>query len=126
MIMNIDKIFSDLIGEIKTLNSANNNLDYNMKRIEKVVDELEKSLKVQKDIKEEVSTLIDARKQLEVVSANIESNIAKAIISNKEIKEEIEKFRNGLDQFYKDFINQSKIDIDEYLKEKLEDIEKGN
>lgn len=126
MIMNIDKIFSDLIGEIKTLNSANNNLDYNMKRIEKVVDELEKSLKVQKDIKEEVSTLIDARKQLEVVSSTIESNIAKAIISNKEIKEEIEKFRNGLDQFYKDFINQSKIDIDEYLKEKLEDIGKGN
>lgn len=126
MIMNIDKIFSDLIGEIKTLNSANNNLDYNMKRIEKVVDELEKSLKIQKDIKEEVSTLIDARKQLEIVSAGIESNIAKAIISNKEIKEEIEKFRNGLDQFYKDFINQSKIDIDEYLKEKLEDIGKGN
>lgn len=124
--MNIDKIFSDLIGEIKTLNSANNNLDYNMKRIEKVVDELEKSLKVQKDIKEEVSTLIDARKQLEIVSSTIESNIAKAIISNKEIKEEIEKFRNGLDQFYKDFINQSKIDIDEYLKEKLEDIGKGN
>lgn len=124
--MNIDKIFSDLIGEIKTLNSANNNLDYNMKRIEKVIDELEKSLKVQKDIKEEVSTLIDARKQLEIVSSTIESNIAKAIISNKEIKEEIEKFRNGLDQFYKDFINQSKIDIDEYLKEKLEDIGKGN
>ena len=126
MIMNIDKIFSDLIGEIKTLNSANNNLDYNMKRIEKVVDELEKSLKSQKDIKEEIVNLVDARKQLEVVSANIESNIAKAIISNKEVKEEIEKFRNGLDQFYKDFINQSKIDIDEYLKEKLEDIEKGN
>lgn len=124
--MNIDKIFSDLIGEIKTLNSANNNLDYNMKRIEKVVNELEKSLKVQKDIKEEVSNLLDARKQLEVVSTTIESNIAKAIISNKEIKEEIEKFRNGLDQFYKDFINQSKIDIDEYLKEKLEDIGKGN
>ena len=124
--MNIDKIFSDLIGEIKTLNSANNNLDYNMKRIEKVVDELEKSLKSQKDIKEEIVNLVDARKQLEIVSANIESNIAKAIISNKEIKEEIEKFRNGLDQFYKDFINQSKIDIDEYLKEKLEDIEKGN
>ena len=122
--MNIDKIFSDLIGEIKTLNSANSNLDYNMKRIEKVVNELEKSLKVQKDIKEEVSNLLDARKQLEVVSASIESNIAKAIISNKEIKEEIEKFRNGLDQFYKDFITQSKIDIDEYLKEKLEDIEK--
>lgn len=126
MIMNIDKIFNDLIKEIKTLNSANNNLDYNMQRIKKVVDELEKSLKVQKDIKEEVSNLIDAKKQLEVVSANIESNIAKAIISNKEVKEEIEKFRNGLDQFYKDFINQSKIDIDEYLKEKMEDIEKSN
>ena len=124
--MNIDKIFSDLIGEIKTLNSANNNLDYNMKRSEKVVNELEKSLKVQKDIKEEVSNLLDARKQLEIVSANIESNIAKAIISNKEIKEEIEKFRNGLDQFYKDFINQAKFDIDEYLKEKTEDIGKGN
>lgn len=124
--MNIDKIFSDLIGEIKTLNSANNNLDYNMKRIEKVVNELEKSLKAQKDIKEEIVNLIDARKQLEIVSTTIESNIAKAIISNKEIKEEIEKFRNGLDQFYKDFINQSKIDIDGYLKEKLENIEKGN
>ena len=124
--MNIDKIFNDLIKEIKILNSANSNLDYNMKRIEKVVDELEKSLKVQKDIKEEVVNLIDARKQLEIVSTTIESNIAKAIISNKEIKEEIEKFRNGLDQFYKDFINQSKIDIDEYLKEKLEDIGKGN
>ena len=124
--MNIDKIFNDLIKEIKSLNSANSNLDYNMKRIEKVVNELEKSLKVQKDIKEEVSNLLDARKQLEVVSASIESNIAKAIISNKEIKEEIEKFRNGLDQFYKDFITQSKIDIDEYLKEKLEDIGKGN
>ena len=124
--MNIDKIFNDLIKEIKSLNSANSNLDYNMKRIEKVVDELEKSLKVQKDIKEEVSNLLDARKQLEVVSSTIESNIAKAIISNKEIKEEIEKFRNGLEQFYKDFINQSKIDIDEYLKEKLEDIGKGN
>lgn len=124
--MNIDKIFNDLIKEIKSLNSANSNLDYNMKRIEKVVDELEKSLKVQKDIKEEVVNLIDARKQLEVVSANIESNIAKAIISNKEIKEEIEKFRNGLTQFYKDFINQAKFDIDEYLKEKTEDIEKGN
>jgi hypothetical protein len=124
--MNIDKIFNDLIGEIKSLNSANNNLDYNMKRIEKVVDELEKSLKSQKDIKEEIVNLVDARKQLEVVSANIESNIAKAIISNKEVKAEIEKFRNGLDQFYKDFINQSKIDIDEYLKEKLEDIGKGN
>lgn len=124
--MNIDKIFNDLIKEIKSLNSANSNLDHNMKRIEKVVDELEKSLKVQKDIKEEVVNLIDARKQLEIVSANIESNIAKAIISNKEIKEEIEKFRNGLTQFYKDFINQSKIDIDEYLKEKLEDIGKGN
>lgn len=124
--MNIDKIFNDLIKEIKSLNSANSNLDYNMKRIEKVVDELEKSLKVQKDIKEEVSNLVDARKQLEVVSASIESNIAKAIISNKEIREEIEKFRNGLEQFYKDFITQSKIDIDEYLKEKLEDIGKGN
>lgn len=124
--MNIDKIFNDLIKEIKSLNSANSNLDYNMKRIEKVVDELEKSLKVQKDIKEEVSNLVDARKQLEIVSANIESNIAKAIISNKEVKEEIEKFRNGLTQFYKDFINQSKTDIDEYLKEKLEDIGKGN
>lgn len=124
--MNIDKIFNDLIKEIKSLNSANSNLDHNMKRIEKVVDELEKSLKVQKDIKEEIVNLIDARKQLEIVSTTIESNIAKAIISNKEIKEEIEKFRNGLDQFYKDFINQSKIDIDEYLKEKLEDIEKGN
>lgn len=124
--MNIDKIFNDLIKEIKSLNSANSNLDHNMKRIEKVVDELEKSLKVQKDIKEEVVNLIDARKQLEIVSTTIESNIAKAIISNKEIKEEIEKFRNGLDQFYKDFINQSKIDIDEYLKEKLEDIGKGN
>ena len=126
MIMNIDKIFSDLLGEIKTLNHANSNLEYNMHRIEKVTDELEKSLKAQKDIKEEIVNLIDARKQLEVVSASIESNIAKAIISNKEIKEEIEKFRNGLDQFYKDFINQSKIDIDEYLKEKLEDIGKGN
>ena len=124
--MNIDKIFNDLIKEIKSLNSANSNLDYNMKRIEKVVDELEKSLKVQKDIKEEVVNLIDARKQLEIVSTTIESNIAKAIISNKEIKEEIEKFKNGLEQFYKDFINQSKIDIDEYLKEKLEDIGKGN
>lgn len=124
--MNIDKIFNDLIKEIKSLNSANSNLDHNMKRIEKVVDELEKSLKVQKDIKEEVVNLIDARKQLEIVSTTIESNIAKAIISNKEIKEEIEKFRNGLEQFYKDFINQSKINIDEYLKEKLEDIGKGN
>lgn len=124
--MNIDKIFNDLIGEIKSLNSANNNLDYNMKRIEKVVDELEKSLKVQKDIKEEIVNLIDARKQLEVVSTTIESNIAKAIISNKEVKEEIEKFRNGLEQFYKDFINQAKLDIDDYLKEKTEDIEKGN
>lgn len=124
--MNIDKIFSDLIGEIKTLNSANNNLDYNMKRIEKVINELEKSLKVQKDIKEEISNLVDARKQLEVVSATIESNIAKAIISNKEVKEEIEKFRNGLDQFYKDFIKQTKFDIDEYLKEKMEDIENSN
>lgn len=124
--MNIDKIFNDLIKEIKSLNSANSNLDYNMKRIEKVVDELEKSLKVQKDIKEEVSNLVDARKQLEVVSTTIESNIAKAIISNKEVKEEIEKFRNGLDQFYKDFINQAKFDIDEFLKEKMEDIEKGN
>lgn len=124
--MNIDKIFNDLIKEIKSLNSANSNLDYNMKRIEKVVDELEKSLKVQKDIKEEIVNLIDARKQLEIVSTTIESNIAKAIISNKEIKEEIEKFRNGLDQFYKDFINQAKFDIDEYLKEKLEDIGKGN
>ena len=124
--MNIDKIFNDLIKEIKSLNSANSNLDYNMKRIEKVVDELEKSLKVQKDIKEEVVNLIDARKQLEIVSAGIESNIAKAIISNKEIKEEIEKFRNGLTQFYKDFINQAKLDIDDYLKEKTEDIEKGN
>lgn len=124
--MNIDKIFNDLIKEIKSLNSANSNLDYNMKRIEKVVDELEKSLKVQKDIKEEVVNLIDARKQLEIVSAGIESNIAKAIISNKEIKEEIEKFRNGLDQFYKDFINQAKFDIDEFLKEKTEDIEKSN
>lgn len=124
--MNIDKIFNDLIKEIKSLNSANSNLDYNMKRIEKVVDELEKSLKVQKDIKEEIVNLIDARKQLEIVSTTIESNIAKAIISNKEIKEEIEKFRNGLDQFYKDFINQSKIDIDEYLKEKLENIENSN
>lgn len=124
--MNIDKIFSDLIGEIKTLNSANNNLDYNMKRIEKVVDELEKSLKAQKDIKEEIINLVDARKQLEVVSANIESNIAKAIISNKEIQEEIEKFRNGLTQFYKDFINQAKLDIDEFLKEKMEDAKKSN
>ena len=124
--MNIDKIFSDLLGEIKTLNHANSNLEYNMHRIEKVTDELEKSLKAQKDIKEEITNLIDARKQLEVVSTTIESNIAKAIISNKEIKEEIEKFRNGLEQFYKDFINQSKIDIDEYLKEKLEDIGKGN
>lgn len=124
--MNIDKIFNDLIKEIKSLNSANSNLDYNMKRIEKVVDELEKSLKVQKDIKEEVVNLIDARKQLEIVSAGIESNIAKAIISNKEIKEEIEKFRNGLDQFYKDFINQAKFDIDEFLKEKMDNIGKGN
>ena len=124
--MNIDKIFNDLIKEIKSLNSANSNLDYNMKRIEKVVDELEKSLKAQKDIKEEIVNLVDARKQLEVVSAGIESNIAKAIISNKEIKEEIEKFRNGLTQFYKDFINQAKLDIDDYLKEKTEDIEKGN
>lgn len=124
--MNIDKIFSDLLGEIKTLNHANSNLEYNMHRIEKVADELEKSLKSQKDIKEEIVNLIDARKQLEVVSTTIESNIAKAIISNKEIKEEIEKFRNGLTQFYKDFINQAKFDIDEYLKEKLEDIEKGN
>lgn len=124
--MNIDKIFNDLIKEIKSLNSANSNLDYNMKRIEKVVDELEKSLKVQKDIKEEVVNLIDARKQLEIVSAGIESNIAKAIISNKEIKEEIEKFRNGLNQFYKDFINQAKFDIDEFLKEKMDDIGKGN
>ena len=124
--MNIDKIFSDLLGEIKTLNHANSNLEYNMHRIEKVTDELEKSLKAQKDIKEEIVNLIDARKQLEVVSTTIESNIAKAIISNKEIKEEIEKFRNGLTQFYKDFINQAKLDIDEYLKEKTEDIEKGN
>lgn len=124
--MNIDKIFNDLIKEIKSLNSANSNLDYNMKRIEKVVDELEKSLKAQKDIKEEIVNLIDARKQLEIVSTTIESNIAKAIISNKEIKEEIEKFRNGLDQFYKDFINQAKLDIDEFLKEKMEDIENSN
>ena len=122
--MNIDKIFSDLLGEIKTLNHANSNLEYNMHRIEKVTDELEKSLKAQKDIKEEIVNLIDARKQLEVVSTTIESNIAKAIISNKEIKEEIEKFRNGLTQFYKDFINQAKLDIDDYLKEKTEDIEK--
>lgn len=124
--MNIDKIFNDLIKEIKSLNSANSNLDYNMKRIEKVVDELEKSLKSQKDIKEEIVNLVDARKQLEIVSSTIESNIAKAIISNKEIREEIEKFRNGLDQFYKDFINQAKFDIDEFLKEKMDDIGKGN
>ena len=124
--MNIDKIFSDLLGEIKTLNHANSNLEYNMHRIEKVADELEKSLKAQKDIKEEIVNLIDARKQLEVVSTTIESNIAKAIISNKEIKEEIEKYRNGLTHFYKDFINQAKLDIDDYLKEKTEDIEKGN
>lgn len=119
MSTNIDKIFNDLISELEQINESNNNIIYNTKALNKVVEKLEQSLIIQKNLQEELEKFRYSRLMLEKVTGNIENNIAKSLINNKEISTAINNFKLQLEELYKDLIYKAKEDINNYINEEL-------
>lgn len=117
--MNIDKIFNDLINELDQINESNNNIIYNTKALNKVVEKLEQSLIIQKNLQEELEKFRYSRLMLEKVTGNIENNIAKSLINSKEISTAINNFKLQLEELYKDLIYKAKEDINNYINEEL-------
>lgn len=119
MSTNIDKIFNDLINELEQINESNNNIIYNTKALNKVVEKLEQSLIIQKNLQEELEKFRYSRLMLEKVTGNIENNIAKSLINSKEISTAINNFKLQLEELYKDLIYKAKEDINNYINEEL-------
>mgnify|MGYP000533937004 FL=1 len=119
MSTNIDKIFNDLISELEQINESNNNIIYNTKALNKVVEKLEQSLIIQKNLQEELEKFRYSRLMLEKVTGNIENNIAKSLINSKEISTAINNFKLQLEELYKDLIYKAKEDINNYINEEL-------
>lgn len=119
MSTSIDKIFSDLISELEQINESNNNIIYNTKALNKVVEKLEQSLIIQKNLQEELEKFRNSRLMLEKVTGNIENNIAKSLINSKEISTAINNFKLQLEELYKDLIYKAKEDINNYINEEL-------
>lgn len=119
MSTNIDKIFNDLISELEQINESNNNIIYNTKALNKVVEKLEQSLIIQKNLQEELEKFRYSRLMLEKVTGNIENNIAKSLINSKEISVAINNFKLQLEELYKDLIYKAKEDINNYINEEL-------
>lgn len=119
MSTSIDKIFSDLISELEQINESNNNIIYNTKALNKVVEKLEQSLIIQKNLQEELEKFRNSRLMLEKVTGNIENNIAKSLINSKEISTAINNFKLQLKELYKDLIYKAKEDINNYINEEL-------
>jgi hypothetical protein len=115
----IDKIFNDLINELEQINESNNNIIYNTKALNKVVEKLEQSLIIQKNLQEELEKFRYSRLMLEKVTGNIENNIAKSLINSKEISVAINNFKLQLEELYKDLIYKAKEDINNYINEEL-------
>lgn len=115
----IDKIFNDLINELEQINESNNNIIYNTKALNKVVEKLEQSLIIQKNLQEELEKFRYSRLMLEKVTGNIENNIAKSLINSKEISTAINNFKLQLEELYKDLIYKAKEDINNYINEEL-------
>lgn len=119
MSTSIDKIFSDLINELEQINESNNNIIYNTKALNKVVEKLEQSLIIQKNLQEELEKFRYSRLMLEKVTGNIENNIAKSLINSKEISTAINNFKLQLKELYKDLIYKAKEDINNYINEEI-------
>ena len=119
MSTSIDKIFNDLINELEQINESNNNIIYNTKALNKVVEKLEQSLIIQKNLQEELEKFRYSRLMLEKVTGNIENNIAKSLINSKEISTAINNFKLQLEELYKDLIYKAKEDINNYINEEL-------
>lgn len=119
MSTSIDKIFNDLINELEQINESNNNIIYNTKALNKVVEKLEQSLIIQKNLQEELEKFRYSRLMLEKVTGNIENNIAKSLINSKEISVAINNFKLQLEELYKDLIYKAKEDINNYINEEL-------
>ena len=119
MSTSIDKIFNDLISELDQINESNNNIIYNTKALNKVVEKLEQSLIIQKNLQEELEKFRNSRLMLEKVTGNIENNIAKSLINSKEISTAINNFKLQLEELYKDLIYKAKEDINNYINEEL-------
>ena len=119
MSTSIDKIFNDLINELEQINESNNNIIYNTKALNKVVEKLEHSLIIQKNLQEELEKFRYSRLMLEKVTGNIENNIAKSLINSKEISTAINNFKLQLEELYKDLIYKAKEDINNYINEEL-------
>lgn len=119
MSTSIDKIFNDLINELDQINESNNNIIYNTKALNKVVEKLEQSLIIQKNLQEELEKFRYSRLMLEKVTGNIENNIAKSLINSKEISTAINNFKLQLEELYKDLIYKAKEDINNYINEEL-------
>ena len=119
MSTSIDKIFSDLINELEQINESNNNIIYNTKALNKVVEKLEQSLIIQKNLQEELEKFRYSRLMLEKVTGNIENKIAKSLINSKEISTAINNFKLQLKELYKDLIYKAKEDINNYINEEL-------
>lgn len=119
MSTSIDKIFNDLINELEQINESNNNIIYNTKALNKVVEKLEQSLIIQKNLQEELEKFKNSRLMLEKVTGNIENSIAKSLINSKEISTAINNFKLQLEELYKDLIYKAKEDINNYINEEL-------
>ena len=119
MSTSIDKIFNDLINELEQINESNNNIIYNTKALNKVVEKLEQSLIIQKNLQEELEKFRYSRLMLEKVTGNIVNNIAKSLINSKEISTAINNFKLQLEELYKDLIYKAKEDINNYINEEL-------
>ena len=119
MSTSIDKIFNDLINELEQINESNYNIIYNTKALNKVVEKLEQSLIIQKNLQEELEKFRYSRLMLEKVTGNIENNIAKSLINSKEISTAINNFKLQLEELYKDLIYKAKEDINNYINEEL-------
>ena len=119
MSTSIDKIFNDIINELEQINESNNNIIYNTKALNKVVEKLEQSLIIQKNLQEELEKFRYSRLMLEKVTGNIENNIAKSLINSKEISTAINNFKLQLEELYKDLIYKAKEDINNYINEEL-------
>lgn len=119
MSTSIDKIFNDLINELEQINESNNNIIYNTKALNKVVEKLEQSLIIQKNLQEELEKFRNSRLMLEKVTGNIENSIAKSLINSKEISTAINNFKLQLEELYKDLIYKAKEDINNYINEEL-------
>lgn len=119
MSTSIDKIFNDLINELEQINESNNNIIYNTKALNKVVEKLEQSLIIQKNLQEELEKFRNSRLMLEKVTGNIENSIAKSLINSKEISTAINNFKLQLKELYKDLIYKAKEDINNYINEEI-------